>query len=79
MVADADPAQPLPGSLPGGAPVHPAGAQPEGDVLQGGQVGEQQVVLEHHPYRSALGGDEGAFGRVVEHLPVQLEVAGREW
>ena len=37
--------------------------EPEGDVLGHGEVGEERVVLEHHPDSPSLGGDPAALSR----------------
>ena len=55
----------------GGAPR--AGA--EGHVLQHGEVGEQQVVLEHDADRPLLGGHEHPGGRVVDDPAVDRDTA----
>ena len=52
-----------------------AGAQPEGDVLEGGEVGEQEVVLEDDGDGSAFGADEDVGGRIVERFAVELDAA----
>jgi hypothetical protein len=43
----------------------PGGAQPKGDVLQGGEVGEETVLLEHHGDAAMFGGawNRGANGQ----------------
>ncbi len=55
--SEAQPLQPVPGTVPGLAARHPPAAQAEGDVLQGAQVGEQQVVLEHNAHPAPFGWD----------------------
>ena len=50
---------------------HAPAAQPEGDVLEGGEVREEEVVLEHDAHRPGLGRDVLAGGRVVEDPPVE--------
>ena len=52
-----------------------AGAQPEGDVLERGEVVEQQVALEDHGDRTPLRGDEDVGRGVVETLPVEVDAA----
>ena len=47
-------------------------ARAEGDVVQRGQVREEQVLLEDHADRAALGGDR------VQRPVVQVDVAGRQ-
>ena len=54
-------------------PPHAAGAQAERHVLGGVEVGEEQVVLEHHPDRSLLGRYEHRRRRIVEHDAVDLD------
>lgn len=44
------------GEAAGLAPVVPTRPQPEGDVVEGTEVGEQQVVLEHHTTERRSGG-----------------------
>ena len=66
-------AAPRPGPRPSGAP----GAQAEGDVVERRELGEQEVVLEHHADRAVAGRDEGAGGWVVEHDAVELDRARR--
>ena len=55
-----------------GAARDPAGAEAERDVLQHGEVREQEIVLEHDADRSALGRHEDA-GAVVEDRAVELD------
>ena len=52
-----------------------AGAQSEGDVLERGQVGEQEVVLEDDGDGAAFGADEHVGGGVVERFAVELDAA----
>ena len=54
---------------------HTAAAKPEGDVLEHGQVREQQVVLEHHPDRPSLRLDEHVPLRIVDDVPVEGHAA----
>jgi hypothetical protein len=53
----------------------PAGAQPEGDVLQGRQVREEQVVLEHEADRPLLGRHPGAGRGVLQDVAVEHDPA----
>ena len=53
----------------------PPGAQPERDVLERRQVGEQQVVLEHDADRALLGRDEDVGRRVVDDDAVERDPA----
>ena len=64
VLGQADPVQPA--RRPAAravAPVDAAAARAERDVVQRGQVREEQVVLEHHADRPALGGCPHADGR----------------
>ena len=54
----------------------PPGAQAEGDVLEGGQVREEEVVLEHDRDGAALGADEDVPCRIVEHVTVEPDAPG---
>ena len=71
VVGQPDPVDPdlrrPPGRCPGRAP----GPGAEGDVVEHGEVGEQQVVLEDHADRPVLGRDEGRPVGVVHHAAVQ--------
>src|SRR5215213_8698628 len=51
VAGQADPLEPDGGPPPGLGLGQATGPEPEGDVLQGRQVGEEQVVLEHEPDR----------------------------
>ena len=73
VVGEPDPLEPGRGVGAGLDLGDAAGAQTEGDVLQRGQVGEQQVVLEDDGDRSLLGDHEGVGGRFVEDLAVELD------
>jgi hypothetical protein len=42
-------------------------SEPERDVVEGGQVLEQEVLLEHHADRAAFRRNEDLVGGVVEH------------
>ena len=75
VVGEPDPIEPGRGSGSGLRFGDAAGAQPEGDVLERGQVGEQQVVLEDDADGSAFRVDEDVGGRVVERLAVELDAA----
>jgi hypothetical protein len=66
-VAEADAFQPGHGRTACLGLGYAARAGAEGDVLQGRQVREQQVVLEHHPHRPG-----GGLGQ-MEPLPVQVD------
>ena len=71
------PSQP-PVRLPAGVgPADAPGAQPEGDVVEGVEVGEQQVVLEDDAHRPALGGQVHARRRVVEDGAVERRCGPR--
>ena len=83
VVGQPDAFEPLTGAPPRLGLGHTAGPQPEGHVLDRGEVGEKQVVLEHHAHRPPIGRHEhvavarrGA-GR-VERDVVETHVAGVE-
>ena len=63
------PARARRGPLPGGGLVHPLRSRTERHVLEQAEVGEEQVVLEHHPDWASLGGNAAAGPRVVDLLP----------
>src|ERR1700682_3668291 len=50
-------------------------AQTKGDVLEHGQVGKQQVILEDHRDWSPLGRNENAVRRFLQHDPVEGNAA----
>ncbi len=52
-----------------------AGAEAEGDVLQRGQVGEQEIVLEDDGDGAVFGADEHVGGGVVERFAVEVDAA----
>ncbi len=75
MVGQADPFQPGAG-LPAGVVLGDTpGPQAEGDVLERGEVREEQVVLEDDGYRPPFRGDEDVGRRVVEALAVEVDAA----
>src|SRR5712691_7852917 len=49
--------------------LHPRHAEPEGDVLIDGAMGEERVVLEDHAHAPAMGGD------VVDPAPLDEDIA----
>ena len=53
----------------------PRERQAEGDVVERGEAGEQEVVLEDHADRPRSRRDERAGGRVVEDHAVELDAA----
>ena len=55
------------------------GAQPEGDVLERGEVGEQQVVLEHHGDRTALRGARRRWRRGRRGTRRRARCGRRRW
>ena len=73
VVGETDPFEPGCGASTGLGLGDVAGAQPEGDVLQRRQVGEQQVVLEHDGNGTSLRDDERAGRRVVERFTVEFD------
>ena len=77
-VGQADPVQHGERALARRGAAGPARAQAEGDVLEHRHVGEQQVVLEHHPHRTLLGRHAHARGGVLEHVPVERHPAALE-
>ena len=68
MLGQPDPVQPLrrPSRRACG-PGRAVAARPEGDVVQRGQVREEQVVLEDDADRPPVRRDEGAGVRIVQH------------
>ena len=75
VVGEPDPCEPGGGAGSGVRFGDAAGAEAEGDVLEGGEVGEQEVVLEDDGDGSAFGADEGVGGGVVEWFAVELDAA----
>ena len=71
VFAEPHPIEPLGGPGPGFAFRHATAAQPEGHVLEGGEVREEEVVLEDDPHRAGFGRDVLAGCRVVEDPPVE--------
>jgi hypothetical protein len=78
LIGEADPGEPLarPGARVG--PVVAARPQSEGDVVEGAEAGEEQVVLEHEPDRPLRGGHERVGGGIVEHDAVELDAPAVE-
>ena len=71
-----DPLQPGGGLFPRGAPVCAVPARPERDVVQCGQMREQEILLEHDADRAALGGRPRTGCGAVQLGPGEGEVAG---
>src|SRR6266487_1981578 len=76
---EAAPLQPVGGALPRLGAREAPGAQAEGDVVEGGQVREQQVVLEHHPDGALLGRDPDPVGGSLQHNAVEQHLPGLHW
>jgi hypothetical protein len=76
VIGEPHPRQPGGGPGAGGTARRAPGSQPEGDVLESGEVREQQVVLEDHRHRASLRGHEHTADGVVEGLAVELDAAG---
>ena len=72
------PSQPPLGLPTGVGPADAPGAQTEGDVVAGVEVGEQEMVLEDDAHRPPLGGQVHACRRVVEDHAVELDAAAGE-
>jgi hypothetical protein len=68
--------EPSKGFPSGNGPRVAPGAEPEGDVFEGRETREEQVVLEHEADRALRGRDEGGGGGVVEHGAVELDPPG---
>jgi hypothetical protein len=68
-----DPLQPVAGPVAGVVARDVAGPQPEGHVLQGGEVGEQQVLLEHDPDGAFLRAQPQAGLRVLERAVAERD------
>jgi hypothetical protein len=79
LLGQPDAAQPVGRLRPGGRAVDAAAPRPERDIVQRAQVRKEQVVLEHHADRPALGRDRCTVGRLVEYTIGQADVSGREW
>ena len=75
VVGQTDASQPGSGSIAGDRFGDLASAQPEGDVLDGGQIGEQQVVLKDDGNRPLLGSHEDVRVGIVEWFTVELDTA----
>ena len=73
MRSDPEPLEPFHRAGAGLAALHAMGAKAEGDVLDRGEVREEQVVLEHHADGPQLGWDMNAAGDVIEHCAVELD------
>ena len=74
VVLQAEALQPLVGAAPCRHPRHPARAQPERDVVEHREVGEEGVVLEDDAHSPRLRLDPGVGGGVLEHLAVEHDV-----
>ena len=74
-VAEPDSFEPFAGASPRLAARHATTAEAERHVLERGEVGEQQVVLEHDPDRAALGDDVCAVRRVVDRVVVDEDAS----
>lgn len=72
VVGEAHAVQPLRGLFTRLGLGHAVAARSEGDVVQGAQVGEEEVVLEDHADRPGLG------GRAVQRVAVQVEMTARQ-
>ena len=73
-----DPVQPPRRLLPCLPPGYPVPARPERDVVQRGQVREEQVLLEHHTDRPVLRRRPQWTVRPVQFPPAQPQVPGRQ-
>jgi hypothetical protein len=67
--------EPVAGPVTGAGLAMAAGTEPEGDVVERAEAGEEQVVLEHHADGAFGGGDEDVGRGVVEHRAVELDAA----
>ena len=68
---ETDPLEPLPCPMPRFGASDPPRPQPEGHVLERGEVREQQIVLEHHANSAVLRRDERSRVGIVEHDAVE--------
>ena len=75
LLGEGEPLEPLACPAAGAGLVVAPGAQPEGDVVERTEPGEEQVVLEHDADRAFGGGDEHVGGGVVEDGAVELDAA----
>jgi hypothetical protein len=75
LLGEGEPLEPLTCSVAGAGLVVAPGAEPEGDVVQRTEPGEEQVVLEHDADRAFGSGDEHVGGGVVEDGAVELDAA----
>ncbi|GAB3841905.1 hypothetical protein GCM10029963_14000 [Micromonospora andamanensis] len=74
VFGEPDPGQPVRCPLSGPVPVEALAARPERDVVQGGQVREEQVVLEDDTDRPLLGRGPQATGGIVQVTAGDAEV-----
>src|SRR5262249_45146404 len=72
---ETDPLQPVRRTSACLAAAEPSRPQAESDVLERGEMREEQVVLEHHADRSTLGRYVDVSVRVVIHHAVELDAA----
>ena len=73
-----DALQPLAGPATRLLPAQATSAQAEGDVVDGVEMGEQEVVLEHHADGSPVGRNVDACVRIVVDRAIELDAAGAE-
>src|SRR3954462_4288200 len=71
-----DAGEPSDGPVAGLGPPHPPRTQPESHVVDGGQVREEQVVLEDHPEGALVREQVHACGGVVPVDAVHAHAAG---
>ncbi len=75
LLGEGEPLEPFTCPAAGAGLVLASGAEPEGDVVERAEPGEEQVVLEHDADGAFGGGDEHVGGGVVEHGAVELDAA----
>src|ERR1700736_3754317 len=79
IAADPHAVKPLDSFFGSDSPSRPPRTKPEGDVIEGTEVREEQVVLKHHADRPPFGRHVRTGCGILEKLAIQADVAGAEW
>jgi len=79
MLAETEPVEPGSSASSRFAGPDAARAKTEGDVLERGEMGEQQVILEDHADRTALGREMDAARDVLEDDIIELDASSVKW